>query len=201
MIGQLPTSLTVNGTSYRIRTDFRDILRIISAFQDETLTDTEKTYICLKNIFVDFEQMPKSQYEAACNAAIDFIDYGIHEAKRSPKVMDWEHDESILFPAINKVAGFETRSADYLHWWTFNGYFQGIDKEDTFGYVLMIRQKRAKHKTLEKWEHEFYTANRNLCDISRTASGKKAGTPEDALAQIYAELLKEQKGGGDTGEF
>jgi len=188
----------VCGTPYKIRSDFRDILRVIAAFQDDELTDAEKTYVCLKNVFVDFERIPEDQYEEACKAAVGFIDYGIHEDRRSPRVMDWEHDEPVLFPAINKVAGFETRTAEHLHWWTFLGFFQGIDKEDTFGYALMIRQKKAKHKKLEKWEQEFYNANRNLCDLKRTP-GKQQNTPENDLAQIYEELLKAQKGGGADG--
>ena len=198
MLGRLPTSLTVDGTPYRIRTDYRDILRIIEAFQDGALTDAEKIYVCLKNIYTDFNALPESSFESAYKAAVEFIDYGIKEDTPSPKVLDWAHDESLLFPAINKVAGFEVRAAEYVHWWTFNGYFQGIDKEDTYGYVLMIRQKKAKHKKLEKWEQEFYHANRNMCDIGRTP-GKRQNTPEDTLAAIYAELLNAQNGGAEDG--
>ena len=199
MIGQLPTSLHIGQESkpYEIRSDFRVILRVIAAFQDDTLTDADKAYILLRNIYTDYRSIPQSLYAEAYNAAIDFIDYGISEDRPSPKTMDWEHDESILFPAINKVAGFETRTAEYLHWWTFLGYFQGIDREDTFGYVLMIRQKRAKHKKLEKWEQEFWDSNRNMCDLRRNTNGKQE-TPEDALAALYAQLVKEQHEGGET---
>ena len=200
MLGQLPESLNFNEKTYRIRTDFRDILRVISAFQDDSLTDAEKAYVCLANIYRDFLTMPERDYADAYKAALAFIDHGIKEDRPSPKVIDWEHDESIIFPAINKVAGFETRTAPPLHWWTFIGYFQGIDREDTFGYVLMIRQKKAKKKKLEKWEQEFYTQNRHLCDFRAGTGGKQAQeTPEDALAAIYNELLKAQKGGGDDG--
>lgn len=198
MLGQLPKTLTVKGRPYSIRTDFRDILRVIAAFQDDQLTDAEKAYICLRNIYTEYQTLPEDAIEEAYRAAVGFIDYGIRENRPSPRVMDWEHDEPVLFPAINKVAGFETREAPYIHWWTFQGYFQGIDKDDTFGYVLMIRQKRAKHKKLEKWEQEFYNANRNLCDI-KAQPGKPQSTPEDDLAEIYAELLKAQKGGADNG--
>lgn len=198
MLGQLPTILMVCGKSHRIRSDFRTILRVIQAFQDEMLTDAEKLYVCLANIYT--EPVPDSDYAEAYKAALDFIDYGIHEDRPSPRVMDWAHDESVLFPAINKVAGYEVRSAEYLHWWTFLGYFQGIDKEDTFGYVLMIRQKKAKHKKLEKWEREFYTENKRLCDIHAGISGgERQRTPEDDLARIYAELVNAQNGGSDDG--
>ena len=81
-------------------------------------------------------------------------------------MLDWEQDESIIFPAINKVAGAETRSQSYIHWWTFMGYFMEIE-EGTFSMVLGIRQKKAKHKKLEKWEQEFYRNNKELCDLKK----------------------------------
>lgn len=75
------------------------------------------------------------------------------------KVMDWEQDEPILFPAINQVAGCEVRSVPYIHWWTFVGYFMEI-REGIFSTVLGIRQKMAKGKHLEKWEREFRRNNK-----------------------------------------
>ena len=47
MIGTLPRSLEVNGKFYRIRSDFRDVLKIVIAFGDPDLEDKEKAYICL----------------------------------------------------------------------------------------------------------------------------------------------------------
>ena len=76
--------------------------------------------------------------------------------------MDWEQDESIMFPAINKVAGFETRSAEYIHWWTFLGYYMEIS-DGIYSQVLALRMKRAKGKKLEKWEREFWSTNKSIC--------------------------------------
>ena len=47
MIGELPKSLTVNGVEHPIRTDFRDVLKIVCAFNDPELEQEEKVYICL----------------------------------------------------------------------------------------------------------------------------------------------------------
>lgn len=196
MIGRLPTSLPINGKSYRIRSDFRDILRIIAAYQDDELTDAEKALVCLANIYKDFKAIPERDYQAAYDAAAGFIDYGIREDRPSPRVLDWEHDESIIFPAINKSAGAEVRLLPYCHWWTFLGYFHSIDRESTLGVVLMVRQKKAKRKKLEKWEQDFWLNNRNLCDLKATE--KASETPENTLAAIYKELLAAQaEGGGD----
>lgn len=163
MIGELLKTLSVNGKVYAIRTDFRDVLKIVCAFEDAELEDSEKIYICLFILYEDFESIPESDYEAAFQAALEFIDHGGQQEKaKSPRIMDWEQDENILFPAINKVAGFETRAVEYLHWWTFLGYFMEIT-DGVFSQVLGIRTKKAKHKKLDKWEREFYSKNKALC--------------------------------------
>lgn len=163
MIGELPKSVCVNGRDYSVRTDFRDVLKIVCAFNDPELENEEKVYICLCILYEDFDAIPKTEYEAAFKAALDFIDHGTQESDRkSPRVMDWEQDENIMFPAINKVAGFETRTADYIHWWTFMGYYMEIS-EGVFSHVLSMRMKKAKHKKLDKWEQEYWNANKGIC--------------------------------------
>lgn len=163
MIGELPKSVNVNGVEYSIRSDFRDVLKIVCAFSDPELEDNEKVYVCLFILYEEFENIPKADYEAAFKAAMDFIDHGVaSDDAKSPRIMDWEQDESIMFPAINKVAGFETRTADYIHWWTFMGYYMEIS-EGVFSNVLSIRLKKAKGKKLEKWEREYWSANKSTC--------------------------------------
>lgn len=163
MIGELPKSVCVNGVYHSIRSDFRDILKILCAFNDPELENSEKVYICLFILYEDFDEIPDTDYEAAFKAAIQFIDHGTDSnGPKSPRVMDWEQDEGIMFPAINKVAGFETRAADYLHWWTFIGYYMEIS-EGVFSNVLSLRLKKAKGKKLEKWEREYWSANKSIC--------------------------------------
>lgn len=194
MIGQLPQTLEVCNKHYAIRSDFRDILKIISAYNDKDLSDQEKVFVCLRRIYKDLDAMPKDKdtYAEAFKAATEFMECRLSSDKPSPKVVNWEKDEQLIFPAINKVAGMEVRSVDYLHWWTFLGYFQAIDRDDLWGVVLTIRQKKAKGKKLEKHEKEFLAANRELCSMEFKAERQ---TPEDAMQAIYNQLLKE----GGTG--
>lgn len=167
MIGQLPEELEVGKNTYPIRTDFRDILKILCAFNDPELQDEEKVYVCLCILYPNYEEMPKSDYEAAFEAALSFIDYGVESnAIKSPRIMDWEQDENLIFPAVNKVAGFEVRASKYIHWWTFMGYYMEIG-EGTFSQVLHLRLKRSKGKKLEKWEREFWQANKAICVLKQ----------------------------------
>lgn len=167
MFGELPRTVSVRGKERDVRTDFRDILKIVTAFNDPELEDNEKVYICLFIFYEDFSDLSSDDYEEAFKEALRFID---RDAESDvPSVMDWEQDEAIMFPAINKVAGFETRTAEYVHWWTFMGYYMEIS-DGVFSNVLSIRLKKAKGKKLEKWEREFWTSNKNICVLKAKLS-------------------------------
>lgn len=190
MLGSLPRTLEVGGKEHDIRTDFRSILRVIAAFNDDDLSDAEKLYVCLKQVYKDFESIPQRDYTEAYEKAVWFINCGEDNktGRQRAKTVDWERDEGLIFPAINRAAGQEVRLAAYMHWWTFMGYFQSIDRESTYGYVLTLRQKRAKGKKFEKWESEFWNNNREMCDLNMTASS--GGDAESTLAAIYEALKK-----------
>lgn len=178
MIGQLPRSVQVNGRTHPIRTDFRDVLNILCAFSDPELEQGEKVYVCLAICYEDFASLPEADYEEAFKAAISFIDCGSKEEdRRSPRIMDWEQDESLLFPAINKVAGCEVRSAEYIHWWTFLGYYMEIS-EGVFSNVVNLRMKKAKGKKLEKWEQEFWSANKSVCVLAPKLTAEEKAAKE-----------------------
>lgn len=186
MIGTLPKTLEVGGTHYPIETDYRNILVFLAACSDPDLSTEEKIYILLKRLYRDgLEQIPQENMEESASQAKWFVDCGQEDddRKTARKVMDWEQDEAILFPAVNKVAGVETRAAPYIHWWTFSGYFMEIE-EGTFSTVLGIRQKKAKGKKLEKWEQEFYRNNKKLCDLR-----KRYTAEEQAEIDYWNKLL------------
>lgn len=167
MIFDLPTSVEFGGREWDINTDYRDILEILAAFEDEELTEQEKTFVCLYDLYSDFEDIPHNLYQAAFEKAVEFIDHGSNESGRTAiKTMDWEQDAPIIFPAINHVAGYEVRSVEYLHWWTFIGMFMEI-KDSTCATVFSLRQKKARGKKLEKYERDFWNSNKSICVLKR----------------------------------
>lgn len=175
MIGMLPTSIEINGKSWEIRTDYRIILRIFEAMEDPELTDSEKLYVALDLIYVGFKEMPKEIYQEAYQKASAFMEcHDRSSDKHNPRLINWEKDEHMIFPAINSVAGCEVRSVPYMHWWTFLGYFESVDNESLWSFVLSIRQKRAKGKKLEKYEQDFYRNNMALCDVKKPEERKTA---------------------------
>lgn len=168
----LPSTLMVGGKSYSIRTDYRPCLDIMAAFNDSNLDDAGKYQVMVEILYE--ENIPENDIPEAIEQALWFLDCGKQsENMPSPRVMDWEQDAPIVFSAINKIAGREVRDpAQYMHWWTFIGYFDEIG-EGTFSQVLSIRQKRAKGKKLEKWEQEFLKNNRSMVILKHQMSDEQ----------------------------
>ena len=185
MIFDLPTSVSFGGKAWDIDPDFRQVLRILSAMEDPDLTEGEKAAICLVNLYVDADQIPPELAQAAFDAAIRFIDHGAGDGpeglasrrKPGPRTMDWTQDAPLIFPAVNRAAGFEVRDAPFLHWWTFLGYFMEI-RDTVFSTVLSLRGKKARHKKLEKSEQEFWNENRDICCLRERLTAEERAEKE-----------------------
>ena len=185
----LPTSLQVNDVQYAIRTDFRVVLDVLAAMNDPDLFEPdageeEQNYVrasvMLQILLEDYDSLPASDYAEACEKAIKFIDMGMKDdGKRKPHTMDWEQDAQIIIPAINRVQGCEIRALPYLHWWSFLGAYMEIG-DCLFAQVVNIRKKKQKHQKLEKWEREFYNANRQIVDL-RKKTGESQQREKAAL--------------------
>ena len=169
----LPRALAVGGRDWAIRADFREVLNILDAFDDPELTEAEKAYVCLHNLYADFAEMPAGLYAEAYRAAVAFIDHGLEGQAGGPRTVDWEQDAPLLFPAVNRVAGYEVRDAAFVHWWTFLGLFMEI-RESVYATVLALRQKRARGEKLEPWEKDFWRRNAGICRLKPRLSEAEA---------------------------
>ena len=162
---ELPSSLSVGGQEWSIRTDFRAVLDILKYFQDPEYEEDEKWEICLDILYENFADMPTELWKEAAQKAVEFVDVGVKDdGKKRPKIMDWDQDAPIIATAVNSVLGGEIRSPRPTHWWTFLGAYMEIG-ESLFSQVLNIRQKKVKNEKLEKWEQKFYSENKALIDL------------------------------------
>lgn len=196
MIGLLPEYLIVGEVDYPIRSDYRNILQIFEAFQDPELTQEEKWIVAIYLMFECFScaddvlQALENGFDAeeAQKQILWFISAGKPESDIVElPVYNWHQDEQIIFPAVNKVAGKEIRELEYLHWWTFLGYFNEVG-EGTFSFIVSIRHKRNHNKKLEKHEQEFFNNNKNLV-ILRPVLTEEEQREEDEYQDLISEVV------------
>ena len=160
----LPSTVTISGIEYPIRTDFRTILEILVMLDDPDLTDADKTEALLRMFYVNRPEDPK----AALQAFTNFVDPRHSqkgERKKQSPLIDWQQDFDLMVAPINHILGFECRAADYLHWRTFLAAYLEIPPESVFARVLRIREKLRTGKKLEKYEKQWYSKNRDLVHL------------------------------------
>lgn len=163
----LPIKVTIDNEEYFInkKGDYRVVLDVISALNDDELTHQEKIVFALC-IFYDFN-IPDDA-EKAVKEMLFFINRNENEEKDTGKtpIMNWEQDFDMICDDINAKYGVDIRGVEYLHWWTMLSYFMGIG-EGQFSTVVGIRRKKNKGIKLEKWEHEYYNENRSKVDLNQ----------------------------------
>ena len=164
----LPKTITVNDREYAIRNngDFRIVLDCFSVLNDMELEEAERYITCIY-IFLTFNDiedvlnLPEEDLTPIVEEMFKFFRCGGDDslvANTNYKTIDWEQDSQLICSAINAVAKTEVRALDYLHWWTFMGYFSAIG-ESPLATVVSIRTKMVKGKKLEKYEMEFQRDN------------------------------------------
>ena len=163
----LPTAAEINGSRYAIRSDFREVLDILVMMSDPEMPDEDKAVAAMMMFYPDYDEIPRQDYEEAVRWCYWFIDGGEeYKAKRGPRLMDWEQDYQLIIAPVNRILGYEARTAEHLHWWTFLAAYREIG-DCTFARVVGIRDKRKKGKKLEKMDAEFYRENRDMIDLKQ----------------------------------
>lgn len=162
----IPTTVDIDGSQFKIRNkgDYRVILDCFSALNDSELNTQERIFASLLIFYEDFESTEDFEsinIETAITEMFKFFNCGDinKNVKNVPyKLIDWEADEQLICSAINKVANTEIRASEYIHWWTFMGYYSAIG-ECPLSTIISIRDKIMKGKKLEKHEQEYRRDN------------------------------------------
>ena len=170
----LPKSVTLDGSEFAIRYDYRVILEIFEAINDYELTEEERALAVLQIFYIDFDEL--TDYSKALTECFRFINGGRMEqtgGKKQPKLVDWEQDFSYIVAPVNHILSTDVRGIQYdkdnntggLHWWTFLSAYLEITGDCLFAQIVSIREKKARGKPLDKSDRDFYNRNRDIVDI------------------------------------
>lgn len=161
----LPKSALIGGVEYDIRSDYRAVLDVLTVLEDIELSDAERGAIAFEIFYPGFEDMPPSDYKEAVEYLQWFVAGGdLKGSKQGARLADWQQDFPLIVNPVNRVLGYEVRDCEYCHWWTFLSAYYEIG-DCLFAQVVAIRKKRANGKKLDKYEREFYNANREIIDL------------------------------------
>lgn len=173
---QLPREACIGGRTYRLRTDYRNILEIFTWLQDETKPEFFRWYVALAMFFE--EEIPDADFREAAEYFRWFVCCGQQEEPEpGPVLIDWEQDAQVIVADINKAAGQEIRELPELHWWTFLGWFHSIG-EGGLSTLVSIRDKLNRGKKLEPWEQAYCRRNQALVKMRKKYSASELAERE-----------------------
>ena len=165
---ELPTTVDIDGNVFHIRRkgDFRVIVDCFAALQDDEL---DKEYKILTAIIIFYEEFDSLEdtnkygefLEKLTLEMFKFINCGQNNQKGAESeisLINWEDDSQIICAAVNNVAKQEVRILEYLHWWTFLGYYMSVG-QSVLSTVVSIRDKVYRGKKLDKLYHDFKKEN------------------------------------------
>lgn len=186
---KLPTSLMVQGCEYAINADFRPCINIMRMFERNDLTDREKIQCMVGILYKD--EIPMQLMNEAAQQAVWFLNLGDEETSGSSKtpmrLFSWEQDLKFIISAVDKSAGFSTRSKEFYHFWEFMSAFMESG-ECVFNTIVHQRKlKRTGKQT--KADKEWWAENKDIAELKVEFTDD-----EKAILDEFNALLK----GGDV---
>lgn len=161
----LPAALSVGGEDRPIRTDYRAALDCFLALTDSDLDEANKALEVLDILYID--EIAPEDWQEALQQAMWYLRGGEEEnKKKSPQLVSWVQDFTIIAAPISKIIGQDIRGMEHLHWWSFLSAYMSIG-DCFFAEVVAIRDKRARGKSLDKAEREFYRRNQDIINIKK----------------------------------
>lgn len=174
----LPREKVIQGVSYALHTDYRDILEIIACLENKELPELFRWQIALALFYEPLP--PAAQRREAMEYMAEFISCG-SVADNAPPLMSWQQDAGAIIADINQVSGREIRREKYIHWWTFLSWFHSIG-QGQLSYLVSLRSKLRRGEKLDLAEQAFFRSHRNQVLLQ----------PESAQAQAEKRRLEKR---------
>lgn len=166
----LPYQINIDGCTYPIRNkcDYRVVLDVQKALQDERMSKVEKIYCALHIFYGEYWKKIKD-LQKATDEMIKILNYGktpkTNSMSNNQPIMDWEFDFNKIAPAVSRVLGYDVRTPNkFTHWYTFLGAYMEIGQDSTFSYFIHLRKQKQKGK-LTKEEREFWNEHKEELEI------------------------------------
>lgn len=187
LIDKLPTKIKVNENIYNINYDYKTIIKILMAFEDNELTHNEQLHILITNLYK--EQPLKEDMLEAIRKGIKFIDGGTEDEEESTKkrVYSFKKDGNYIFSGINQTHHIDLSDKVNLHWWVFLSLFMDMSSDCTFGELVYYRKRKNEGK-LTKEEKANYNKIKKLVELDE--SNAKVSNEKSEFLNTWKKLNK-----------
>lgn len=184
---KLPTKIKVNENIYNINYDYKTIIKILMAFEDNELTYNEQLHILISNLYK--EQPLNEDMLEAIKKGIKFIDGGTENVEETTKkrIYSFKKDGNYIFSGINQTHHIDLSDKVNLHWWVFLSLFMDMSSDCTFGELVYYRKRKNEGK-LTKEEKANYNKIKKLVELDE--SNAKVSNEKSEFLNTWKKLNK-----------
>ena len=158
LIDLLPSKVEIEGTEYKINTDFRISVLFSLLMEDDKLNEEQKIVQAL-NLY--YPQIPTNINEAV-NKIIWFYRCGKDTEKSNEKgncsnkkIFDYEADADYIYSAFMSQYRIDLQDVEHLHWWKFKALLEGLKDDNKLSKILEYRSVDLS-KIDDKEQRKFY---------------------------------------------
>lgn len=174
---KLPTKIRVNRKVYDINYDYKTAIKTLMAFEDDELTQSEKCYILLNNIYK--EKVPKEDELEAISKGIKFLNLGEDseddKQNQKPRIYSFNKDATYIYSGINQTHKIDLEADENLHFWKFMSLFMDMSPDCMFGELVYYRTRKQEGK-LTKEEKQQYEKIKDLVELEKVKVKSEART-------------------------
>ena len=171
---ELPDSVTVSGSSYRICTNFRDWLKFFDLQEDEKIPQRDKILL----MFHWYQELPPPEHaEEALHALIAFAvreentvqKTRKNQNKSTGRILSWSYDAAYIYSAFLSVYQIDLMKTQEMHWHLFLNLFdalpEGVPVKQRMSYRavnLSTVKDKAERKRIRKIQEQIRIPHKKL---------------------------------------
>ena len=187
---RLPDCVTVGRRRYKLRLDFRNVLRMIDTLERVDLLPEAREYLALRCI-----TRPRGNTHALMTAVLELLFPARGES--TEKIMDYAQDADLIRAAFLQCYGINLYR-DKLHWFEFSALLASMPEGSRYSEILSIRARPMPAPTKWNAEEMAWLANAKAQYAVKLTDKERENQYQKGLRQMAASLLNLAKQGGET---
>ena len=187
---RLPVRVTVGRRRYKLRLDFRNVLRMIDTLARDDLLPEAREYLALRCI-----TRPRGNTRALMTAVLELLFPARGES--TEKIMDYTQDADLIRAAFLQCYGINLYR-DKLHWFEFSALLASMPEGSRYSEILSIRARPMPAPTKYNADERAWLAKAKAQYAVKLTDKERKNQYQKGLRQMAASLLNLSKQGGET---
>ena len=187
---RLPDRVTVGRRRYKLRLDFRNVLRMIDTLGRDDLLPEAREYLALRCI-----TRPRGNTHALMTAVLELLFPARGES--TEKIMDYAQDADLIRAAFLQCYGINLYR-DKLHWFEFSALLASMPEGSRYSEILSIRARPMPAPTKYNADERAWLAKAKAQYAVKLTDKERGNQYQKGLRQVAASLLNLAKQGGET---